>query len=88
MARIDGLSSKRRPEMLNEDILLGIKLLEHKDVYIANDALLTIKIILPGCFPLYFKYSNKCTAVSQTTQFANLYILQIPIIPDLLLLFC
>lgn len=27
MARIDGLSSKRRPKMLNEDVLLGMKLI-------------------------------------------------------------
>lgn len=72
MARIDGLSSKRRPEMLNGDVLLGIRLLEYKGVYIANNAILTMKITLQGCFSLYFKYSNKCTAFSQTTQFINL----------------
>lgn len=72
MARIDGLSSKRRPEMLSGDILLGIKSLEYKDVHIADDATLTMKITLQGCLFLYFKYANKCTAFSQTTQFTNL----------------
>lgn len=72
MARIDGLSSKRRPEMLNGDVLLGIKLLEYKDVYIANDAILTTKITSQGCLFLYFKYSNKCTGFSQMTQLINL----------------
>lgn len=45
---------------------LGMKLLDYKEVYIANDAILTMQIILQSCFLLYFKYSNKCTTFSRS----------------------